>query len=264
MIKKILFIIFFLSLSSCSSVSPGMHMKTKNDWNEGEYVYVNSIDQNILIEDISKLERNLNKNTLYRIGNGDQIAVTVWGLNDVFPTTNVNPDLNFRRVDSNGNIYFPYIGLMKALNKTQNELREDLTKELSKFFTDPQLDVKVGKFNSQKVYLLGEITTPIRIDITDVPLSLAQALGEAKGLRTETSSGSEVFIIRQSESLNGPRIFKANLSSPAGFLSAGNFYLIDNDIVYVNAKNTTRWNRVIAQFFPFSTFLNSIDNLTED
>ena len=38
-------------------------------------------------------------------------------------------------------------------------------------------------------------------------------------------------------------------------------YLSDNDIVYVNSKGTTRWNRVISQFFPFSSFLNSVDNL---
>ena len=38
-------------------------------------------------------------------------------------------------------------------------------------------------------------------------------------------------------------------------------YLKNEDIIYVNAKGTTRWNRVISQFFPFSTFLNSIDNL---
>mgnify|MGYP006228273447 CR=1 FL=1 len=40
--------------------------------------------------------------------------------------------------------------------------------------------------------------------------------------------------------------------------------LSDNDIVYVNAKGTTRWNRVISQFFPFSSFLNSVDNLIDD
>ena len=41
-------------------------------------------------------------------------------------------------------------------------------------------------------------------------------------------------------------------------------YLKDNDVIYVNAKGTTRWNRVISQFFPFSSFLNSVDNLTTD
>ena len=57
-------------------------------------------------------------------------------------------------------------------------------------------------------------------------------------------------------------IYVADMSSPSAFIDAGNFYLEDNDIVYVNPKSITRWNRVISQFFPFSSFLNSIDNLT--
>ena len=112
--------------------------------------------------------------------------------------------------------------------------------------------------------MLGEITTPKKLNITDVPISLSEAIGEANGLNTNTSNGSEVFIIRQGQGQEKPKIFLADLSSPAGFISAGNFYLSDNDIVYVNAKGTTRWNKVISQFFPFSSFLNSVDNLTSD
>ena len=82
-------------------------------------------------------------------------------------------------------------------------------------------------------------------------------------MNTNTSEGEDVFIIRQVSSQE-QRIFRVDLSSPAGFLSAGNFILADNDIVYVNAKGTTRWNRVISQFFPFSSFLNSVDNLLDD
>ena len=97
-----------------------------------------------------------------------------------------------------------------------------------------------------------------------MPLSLSEALGQANGLNTNTSDASNVFIIRQAKLDQIPRIFKADLSSPSGFIDAGNFYLNDNDIIYVNAKGTTRWNRVISQFFPFSSFLNSINNLTSE
>ena len=223
------------------------------------------MNREIEIENISESFNNIPNNTgIYAIGNGDQIAITVWGLPEIFPIANINPDQNLRRVDSNGNIYFPYVGTIKAKNKTQNELRDDLTNELSKYFNNPQLDVSIARFNSQKVYLLGEVTAPSKLNITDIPLSLSDALGEVKGLNNNTSSGSDVFIIRQSANGNDPRIFRADLSSPSGFLVANEFYLSNNDIIYVNSKGTTRWNRVISQFFPFSTFLNSIDNLTNN
>ena len=111
--------------------------------------------------------------------------------------------------------------------------------------------------------MLGEVTKPSKINITDIPLSLSDALGEVNGINTNTGDGYNVFIIRNNKD-NLPEIYRANLSSPAGFLNAGNFYLKNNDIVYVNAKGTTRWNKVISQFFPFSSFLNSVDNLTSN
>ena len=229
-----------------------------------KYINIDEGNLRVPVRDINEASLQIENALPYKIGNGDQIAITVWGLPDIFPIININPDQNLRRVDSNGNLYFPYVGIIKAENKTQNQLRDDLTMKLSEFFTDPQLDVTIARFNSQKVYLLGEITRPKKINITDIPLSLAEALGEANGLNTNTANGSEVFIIRQGSGNSNPEIYRADLSSPAGFIDAGNFYLSDDDIVYVNAKGTTRWNKVISQFFPFSSFLNSVDNLTSD
>ncbi len=251
-------------LSGCS-LGPGMYMDSKYN-GSGNYgsVFIESISEEIIIEDINKFSVKNPSFNVYKIGNGDQISITVWGLQDIFPIANIAPDQNLRRVDSNGNIYFPYAGTIKAAGKTQNQLRNDLSKSLSEFFTEPQLDVSIARFNSQKVYLLGEVTRPSKIFISDIPLSLSEALGEVSGLNTNTSSASEVFIIRQSLDGNKPMIFRADLSSPAAFLDSNNFYLADNDIVYVNAKGTTRWNRVISQFFPFSSFLNSVDNLVNN
>ena len=84
-----------------------------------EYIYVSSIDEDLLIENISSNEiESLNlKKAEYRIGAGDQIAITVWGLPDIFPITNISPDQNLRRVDSNGDIFFPFAGSIRAQGK---------------------------------------------------------------------------------------------------------------------------------------------------
>ena len=264
MIKKtISLLVIVLLLSSCV-LSPGMFMSSSNNWEGENVIFVKNLNRSIIIEPITnKIQPRIGKET-YNIGRGDQLFVTIWGLPDVFPVTGgVNSELNTRRVDSNGNIFFPYVGLINAEGKTQDELREDLTIELSKMFKNVQLDISIAGFNSQKVYLLGEVTVPKVINLSDIPLSLSNAIGESKGLNTNTSEGEDVFVIRQISNQD-PQIYRVDLSSPSGFLSAGNFYLTDNDIVYVNAKGTTRWNRVISQFFPFSSFLNSVDNLIDD
>ncbi len=263
--QKISLVIVFLFFNGCS-LSPGMHMETQSSWlDQSRYVYLDSIEKNVKLIDISQTsDLSNNSDYLYKIGVGDQIAVTVWGLPDLFPVTNISPDQNLRRVDANGNIFFPYVGLVEAKGKTQDELRNNVASSLSKFFTDPQVDVTIARFNSQQVFVLGEVTRPKKINITDVPISLSNAIGESFGLNTNTAEASEVFIIRQNKATEDPLIFHANLENPSNFIEANNFYLMNNDIIYVNSSGTTRWNKVISQFFPFSSFLNSIDNLTSD
>jgi len=259
--KKINLILITLIISGCS-LAPGMHVVTKKTWfNEKEYVYIESIDQSIAIQPInSVLNEKNNYNHSYKIGSGDQIAVSVWGLPEIFPIVNVSPDQNLRRVDQNGNIFFPYAGLIKASNKTQDQLREDVTAALANYFNDPQVDVTISRFNSQQVFILGEVTKPSKLNITDIPISLSDALGASYGLNKNTA-GPDVFIIRQGNDNNLPQIFYVNLDNPSYLIDAGNFYLFDNDIVYVNSSGTTRWNKVISQFFPFASFLNTVDNI---
>lgn len=263
--NKISLIIIFIFVSGCG-LAPGMHMETKSTWlNESKFVYIESINKNVKLISISETsDPSYKKNYFYKIGVGDQIAVTIWGLPEIFPINNVGADQSLRRVDANGNIFFPFAGLIKAKGKTQDELRNDLTDRLSQYFTDPQLDVTIARFNSQQIFVLGEVTRPKKINITDIPISLSNAIGESFGLNTNTAAASEVFIIRQDSIGDDPLIFHADLKNPSSFIEAGNFYLENNDIVYVNSSGTTRWNKIISQFFPFSSFLNSIDNLTSD
>lgn len=258
-------IIVLLFINGCS-LSPGMHMKTKSSWlDKSKYVFIESIEKDVKLISISESSKfSMKGDYQYKIGVGDQIAITVWGLPDIFPVTNINPDQNLRRVDANGNIFFPYVGLVEAKGRTQDELRNGITNRLIEYFTNPQLDVTIARFNSQQVFVLGEVTKPIKINLTDIPISLSNAIGESFGLKTNSAAASQVFIIRQNLAGEDPLIYHADLKNPSSFLEANNFYLKNNDIVYVNASGTARWNKVISQFFPFSTFLNSVDNLTSN
>ena len=266
MSKYILVLIFIVS-SSCS-LAPGTNMSPDSTWlDDKDFVLIDSDPiRKIYIEqiDLDLLSSFNIYNKPYQIGIGDKLSITVWGIPDIFPMNNISSDQGLRVVNTDGTIFFPYVGSIIAAGKTQVQLRNDLTFELAKHFNDPQLDVSIGRFESQKVYVLGEVTKPSKLAITETPLSLADAIGQVNGLSTTTSSSDAVFVIRQKNKDHDPRIFRADLSSPSGFIIAGNFYLAPSDIVYVNAKGTTRWNRVISQFFPFSSFLNSVDNLLSD
>ena len=170
-IKKKINLLITAMFISCCSLAPGMHVDTQKTWFNGkEYVYIESIDQPVEVKPINIFLKENNKyNHLYKIGIGDQISVSIWGLPEIFPMVNISPDQNLRRVDQNGNIFFPYAGLIKASNKTQDELRLDLTKSLSIYFNNPQVDVTISRFNSQQVFVLGEVTKPTKLNITEPP-----------------------------------------------------------------------------------------------
>lgn len=261
--KILIYITLIAFLSGCS-LSPGMHMETKRNFgSQEEYVFIESLGENIVVENINN-SSSAPLDGIYKIGKGDQIAMTVWGLEEIFKNTYVNEYAAMRTVDENGFLYIPYAGLIKAVGLSQNELRNITAEKLSKYFNDPQIDISIAKFNSQKIYVIGEVNQPQRINLTNIPLTLSDAIGEVKGLNNNTSKPSEIFIIRKGINKDNPRIFIADISSPSGFIDANEFYLHDNDIIYVNSSGTARWNRVISQFFPFSSLLNSIDNLTAD
>ena len=213
-IKNFLILNVFI-LTSCS-LSPGMHLDAKSSWlSDDDFVFINDGSKKILVEDLTpSLLQDLNKSRIpYEIGIGDKLSITVWGLPDAFPMTNINVDQNLRVVNTDGTIFFPYAGTVQAIGKSQVELRADLTKKLSAYFNEPQLDVSIARFESQKVYILGEVLRPSKLPLTETPLSLADALGEVLGVNNNTSAGDQIFIIRQSNDNENERIFRANVLS---------------------------------------------------
>lgn len=126
-------------------------------------------------------------------------------------------------------------------------------------------DVVYIPFNDEKkVYVVGEVVRQKEIDLRKNTMILSDAISRAGGLSNQTANGSQVYIIRKADDINEARIFQINLKSPSGFVLASKFKLKPQDIVFVGPANIARWNRVISQFFPFTTFLNAVDNLQSD
>ena len=138
----------------------------------------------------------------YKVEPQDVLQVTVWGHPEFSPdgspmqalqsNSGNNPFMASAEsqapgqsgftVQSDGTIYFPYVGDVKVAGLTTSEIRVELAKALAAFVKKPQVSVKVVGFHSQTYQLSGAVSKPGLYPITNVPMTVSQAIQAAGGI----------------------------------------------------------------------------------
>jgi polysaccharide biosynthesis/export protein len=96
-------------------------------------------------------QRGVTSDPNYVIGPQDVIDVNVWKEPDISRTVPVRPD---------GKISLPLLNDVQAAGMTPAQLGNQITASLKKYVTNPQVTVIVTAINSQRIYVLGEVTRP--------------------------------------------------------------------------------------------------------
>jgi len=137
----------------------------------------------------------------YHVEPQDVIGVTVWGHPEFSPggSPSMNlPSAGNAPISSDGNdqspgqagftvqpdgtIYFPYVGQIQVAGLSTDQIRTKLSKALSKYVVDPQINVTVIGFHSQSYQLAGAVVKPGLYPVTNVPITVSQAIQKAGGI----------------------------------------------------------------------------------
>lgn len=120
--------------------------------------------------------------------------------------------------------------------------------------------VHVNTKESRKLYLLGEAGVPSAFVIPEQGMSLANAIGEGRGLNPSTSDRTQVYVVRDNSKNNLTYIYHVDLSTIANLALADRFRMQPNDIVYVDASGLARWSRVLNLLLPSAQGLSSLSS----
>ena len=175
----------------------------------------------------------------YRLGPQDTVSISVWGY-DEFSTGAGGAGGGSggaggaggaagsgRLIDHLGYVHLPLIGSVKLSGLTVNEARSSLRQSYARFIKDPQIEVSVINYRSQRVFMAGEVGRPGIVPITDQPLTLVDALTQVGGL-TNQADFYNLVLTRGKEKvrINADRLYFS------GDMSI-NVMLQDGDVVSV-------------------------------
>ncbi|MDI5921870.1 polysaccharide export protein [Halomonas sp. LR5S13] len=134
----------------------------------------------------------------YQVGPGDVLSIIVYDHPEL--TIPAGAERSAAEaghiVRPEGTIFYPFLGRIRVAGKTTDEIRIQLTRGLSEYLTDPQVDVFVAQFNSKKAHVTGAVGSPGTLPITNVPLTIVDAVSAAGG-PTADAYWHELTLIRE-------------------------------------------------------------------
>lgn len=198
-----------LAFTAGCTVIPGSGLSTSNKtivYNENDTAENTTLDSRVnvypitlsLVQSMRQPQRFAQPNAglsaqkseyRYRVGSGDVLNVTVWhhpDLNSPVPSSPLSPQSkqvsSGTWVDEAGYLAYPLAGKLYVRGKTLPEVQNMLTGRLKRYIKNPQVSVNVAEFRSQRVSISGAVGQAGQLPLTNVPVTLLDALDLAGGL----------------------------------------------------------------------------------
>ena len=226
------------TLSGCA-LSPGQHLRHSDvsrdrQSDDGQLEMVTITPKLIAMDRASQAGQVLPAELFdyapeeYKVGVGDVLYITVWDHPELTVPAGSQQQGNLagRTVQSDGMLFYPYIGKVEAKGKTPAALREEITRRLATYIESPQVDVSVFTYGSQRVWVTGAAERSSPIALGTSPLTLADAISQT-GLNAQQADLSGIRLSRDGVT------YTINLETLASQYGGRQLFLKDGDSIFI-------------------------------
>ena len=163
----------------------------------------------------------------YILGTSDSISINLTDTDDLD---------GVYKIDQEGMIDLPFIGKIKLGELTLNEAQNLLLQIIKSFYKNPDLQIGIEEFNSNKVYIVGAVRNQTTISLNEQPLSLIEAAIQANFNPTAEDKlfGTSGLLRREG------KVYKINLTNTfKNKDEKENFYLKRNDVIFIDKNSNS-------------------------
>jgi polysaccharide export outer membrane protein len=252
-LKKIpfLFILILFFLNNCTilpGINKGPTTKNLNKKLQPSEYSINDVKINIIkidklsneeIKEYSKNQINDLENRIknyseiydyryeYILGTSDAISINLTDTDDLD---------GVYKIDQEGMIDLPFIGKIKLSELTLNEAQNLLLQIIKSFYKNPDLQIGIEEFNSNKVYIVGAVRNQITISLNEQPLTLIEAAIQAN---FNPSAEDKLFGTSGLLRREG-KVYKINLTNTfKNKDEKENFFLKKNDVIFIDKNSNS-------------------------
>ncbi|HVW85536.1 MAG TPA: polysaccharide biosynthesis/export family protein [Bryobacteraceae bacterium] len=160
----------------------------------------------------------------YTLGKGDEISIEVWNHAELSGKHVIGPD---------GKITLPVAGIISVADLTREDAQRAIATALGKFYSDLAVTLRVDRYTSYRIFVLGRVGTPGAIQFESQPTLLdvvtRAAILPIGGVNSDKTSLGRCAIIRGSD-----QMVWVDLKTLLGQGNlALNIRLARNDLVYL-------------------------------